>query len=112
GPQALAGYAGVLDGHEVGVRARRALARELEHPRAQRGEAALALRRWRGCGVEAVEEAAHRGQRTAVVARGLRVADADAEHEAPREVGAHGRVGGGGLGGIVDPDIEDARRRN
>ena len=63
-----------------------------------------------GDGVEPVEERAHRRQRAPVVARRLRVADADAEHEAPGELRAQRGVLRRRLGRVVGPDVEDPRR--
>ena len=91
---------GVLDRHEVGMRAGRAVARELEHagPRAARTRGAPA----RGVArVERVEVLAHRRERLAVVVaaalHGRRVADADAQHEAARV----GLLEGGGACAIA-----------
>lgn len=107
GAQALARAPHVVHGDEVRVRAGGALACEVEHPRAERRQAAAVHRGRRGRRVEAVEEGAHRREGPAVVARRLGVADADPEHEAAGELRPQGRVVGGGLGGVVAPDVED-----
>ena len=109
-PDALAGHARVLDGHEVGVGARGALRRQVEHLRAQRGQAALVGGRRLGRRVQGVEERPHRRERPAVVARGLGVTDPDAEHEPARERGAEHGGGRRGLRGIAAPDVEDPGR--
>jgi hypothetical protein len=77
----------VLDGYEVRVRAGAAVACELEHPRAQRGERALIG----GGGTSAASS--RRGTRASRSAGGgsrssPRVADADPEQEAPWELRA------------------------
>ena len=95
----------MLGRREVGVRAERALGREVEHLRPERGGDPLVARH--PAGVEAVEERAHGAQRPRVVARGLRVPDADAEQEAAGEVARQLRVLRGDVGRLVLPDVED-----
>ena len=107
GPDPLAREARVLGRREVGVGAERALGGEVEHLRPERGGDHLLARH--AAGVEAVEEPAHGGQRAGVVARRLRVPDADAEQEAPRVRAAQLQVLPGDVGRVVLPDVEDAR---
>jgi hypothetical protein len=107
---ALAGEAGVLGDGEVGVGAARALGGEVEHPRPERGGHPALARDGLRCGVEAVEERAHRGQRGAVLGGRLAVADSDAEQEASREVALELRVLVGDVGRLVLPDVEDGGR--
>ena len=81
---------------------------QVEHLRAERGGEALVRRHGRLGVVEAVEELAHRLQRPRVVAGRLRVADADAEQEAVREVARELGVLARDVGRVVLPDVEDA----
>jgi hypothetical protein len=87
GSEDLARATGVLGRHQIGVRAGGAIAREVEHPRSERGEHA-AIRRHGGLGgVELVEVLAHRGQRSGIALADHRpVAGAEPEHEATRVV--------------------------
>ena len=102
-----AGGAGVVDGAEVGDRAERAAGAHRQHLRAQGGEdAALDRDRLRGR-VDSVEEAFERGQRAFVVAGRLRVADADPDADAAREVGLQLGVFADQVGRVVAPDVDD-----
>ena len=103
------GRSGVCSGvDEVRVRAERALLGQVEHLRPERGGQTLVLGHRRLGGVEAVEELAHRLQRARVVARRLRVADADAEQEAVRVVARELGVVARDVRRVVLPDVEDA----
>jgi hypothetical protein len=93
------------------VRAGGAIARELEHPRPERGEHA-ALRRHGGLGgVELVEVLAHRGQGPRIALADHRpVAGAEPEHEATRMVVVKRRAAARHVLGQVHPDVQDPGR--
>ena len=102
-----AGRSGVGGRDKIRVRPERPLAREVEHLRAQRGQAATVGRDRIGRGVEPVEELPHRGQRLGVVAGGLGVADPDSEQHPAGKVPVELGEVAGHLGGIALPDVED-----
>src|SRR5215212_8328897 len=91
-PEPVAREARVLRRDEVRVGAERTLFGEVEHLWPQRGEHELVARYRLRRGSQAVTERAHVRQWPGVVAGRLRMADADAEQEAPRERRAQLRV--------------------
>ena len=106
-PSRSAGRSGVGGRDKVRVRPERSLAREVEHLRAQRGQAATVGRDRIGRGVEPVEELPHRGQRLGVVAGRLGVADTDSEQHPSGKVAVELGEVAGHLRGIALPDVED-----
>lgn len=88
-----------------------AVARELEHPRAERGEHAAPRAHRRVGGVERVEELAHLRQRPRVALADDRpVARAEAEDEAARVVAVQRGAAARDVLRLVHPDVEDAGR--
>jgi hypothetical protein len=97
----------MLGRHEIGVGAGGALARQLEHLRAQRGDAAGPLRH--AGRVEPVHVVAHHLERLAPVpADQRRVADAEAEHHPRLAIGRLALPPGGDVFGLLFPDVDDA----
>ena len=98
---------GVLDRHEVGVGAERALGGQFEHAGPERGQSAAPLGHGRVKTVKGVEVLGHVAVRPGIVLDDGRVTGAQAQKEPPGILGLQICHRAGDLLGIAGPDAHD-----